>query len=114
MQSLFRIPIELHQWLKEEAGRQHRSMNAQLVHLVQIARDGVATTETAPESWVLMRGGYEDPVVVGVVGSQADADAAYSSTLGLRAEDHDRITVVGPFKQGHVMSYDDVYKPYKP
>lgn len=70
-----------------------------------------AQPEPAPESWVLMAGGYEDPVVVGVVGSQADADAAYSSTLGLMAHNPGRITVVGPFKQGHVLRYDDVYRP---
>lgn len=40
VQSQYRFPRHLHEWLRKEAAVQNRSLNAQLVHIVQSAKDG--------------------------------------------------------------------------
>lgn len=40
--SQFRIPRDLHEWLKAEALAHNRSVNGQLVHIVQSAKNGGA------------------------------------------------------------------------
>jgi hypothetical protein len=39
-----RVPDELHAWLTEQGKREHRSLNSEVVHLLEVAR-AAATVE---------------------------------------------------------------------
>ena len=62
---------------------------------------------TLPDVWVIVRGSYEDAVVVGVVSSREKAAALESSTKHLSGTGLDTITAYGPFPVGTVLSRDE-------
>jgi predicted HicB family RNase H-like nuclease len=43
-----RVPDELHAWLVERADREHRSLNAEIVHLLEVVRTESERDDESP------------------------------------------------------------------
>ncbi|WP_353844534.1 Arc family DNA-binding protein [Thiothrix sp.] len=52
IQTQVRLPVELHNWVKNQAKKDNRSMNGELVHFLEKAREegGVKEREVSKEA----------------------------------------------------------------